>query len=397
MAENPLFDKMYNHYLHGVKNFQSFSRLERFEYAYTALQTVRDLYCSQNNVDPQKIDIAFARMPNSNGQNIWKKVENNVVLETTVALDIFEALRSNTTPDSLFSIISHEMGHAIDCLTRKDFTTQHHQLRALNIDTYSGVGWWGRKDERIANDFAHQNMLSILDRQIAENPQDQTLLAKRETLIGQYKEKSTMHKKAESELEKLIAKKQKEIQTNPSVIELPQKLPQSQDKNQTQTQPQDRLVPPQIRNGKYVVDRIIDREKSQTCSTYDNGPLFISIDTIREVAEDPQLAPLLNQQDYTKIEEGAMVSINSTPGQESITITNPTSQVQPDTTQVQTDDTQVQPDAAQTAGADNFDLANMTMDALRDLGEVIKIQSGSEASMPAPETQMAPTMPPPIE
>ena len=33
-----------------------------------------------------------------------------------------------------------------------------------------------------------------------------------------------------------------------------------------------------IRNGKYVVDRIIDREKSQTCSTYDNGPLFISID-----------------------------------------------------------------------------------------------------------------------
>ncbi len=389
MVENPLFEKMYNHYLHGVKNFQSFSRLERFEYAYTALETVRDFYCAQNNIDPQKIDIAFARIPNSGGQNIWKRVENNVVLETTVALEIFTALRANTTTDSLFSLISHEMGHAVDCLTRKDFTTQHHQLRALNIDTYSGVGWWGRKDERIANDFAHQNMLSILDKQISDNPQDQTLVTKRGNLVSEYKEKLKMHKKAEGELEKLIAKKQKDIST-PSVIELPQSLPQTQDKNQSQPQTQDRLVTPQIRNGKYVVDRIIDREKSQTCSTYENGPLFISIETIREVAEDPQLAPLLNVQDYTKIEEGAMVSINSTPGQESITITNPNSQVQ-------TDATQVQSNTAQTVGTDNFDLANMTMNALRDLGEVIKIQSGNEATSPAPEAQMAPTIMPPIE
>ena len=79
------------------------------------------------------------------------------------------------------------------------------------------------------------------------------------------------------------------------------------------------------------------------------------METIREVAEDPQCVAFMTTNDFAKAEEGEIVPINSNPFESADT-------------------------KEETISEENFDTQNMSPDAIRDLGEVIKIQSGEGSS-----------------
>lgn len=355
MENNSFFDKMVEHYSYGVQNFASMSRLEREEYAYSALGCVRDFYCSEYGVDPSKIDIGFARMPGSNGRNCIMKTDGDKVTETRVVLEIFEALKQNANPDALFELISHEMGHAIDCLTREGFLDEHRQLQSLKIDVYGGPGWWGRKDERIADEFAGTNMLRIFDHLIKQDPTNSVLLEKREAIATRFEDKAKKHEESAVELARIVQERQAGVQ--------------NADINKGQTNFansnkmfKDRLVFPFVRNNKFLVDKIIEKETGLVDPQIDRGnPLFIQMETIREVAEDPQCVEFMTTNDFAKAEEGEIVPINSNPF-ESV-----------DTKE-------------ETISEESFDTQNMSPDAIRDLGEVIKIQSGESLGSQSTES-----------
>lgn len=366
MNNNPFFENMYQHYMYGVKNFNSFSRVQKLDYAYTTLVCVRDFYCNQHKIDPKNIEVCFARMPGSNGRSTWKKVENNVVKETRVALEITEALRGNTTVERLFSLVSHEMGHSVDALTRKDFTAEHNMLYKLGINTFSGPGWWGRKDERIADEFAKNNMLSIFDRQISEDPSNESLISQREKFAEEYRKRAENHAQGEKELAELVkqAKKEKSNILKPRV---------KSKQESSLKQDEDRMVIPAIRNTKAFVDRIVEEERiSSNPQGHPQDPLFIYPNTIKQVAEESKYSQIANNENYIVAEGQELVSLNSSPFEdEKANLVDDKMNVTKEVT------------------ADNFDTKNMSEDALRDLNEVIKIQSPTtSATQNIPQEQL---------
>ena len=356
MENNPFFDKMVEHYSYGVQNFASMSRLEREEYAYSALGCVRDFYCSEYGVDPSKIDIGLARMPGSSGRNCLGKMgEQGVGEDTKVALEIFEVLKQKATPDSLFEVVSHEMGHAIDCLTREGFLDEYRELQSLKIDVYGGPGWWGRKDERIADEFAGTNMLRIFDHLIKQDPTNPVLLEKREAIATRFEDKAKKHEESAVELARIVQERQMGIQN----VENNNGPMTSSTLNPIFN---DRLVFPFVRNNKFVIDKIIEKETGLVNPPIDRDkPLFIQMKTIREIAEDPQCVEFMTTNDFAKAEEGEIVPINSNPF-ESV-----------DTKE-------------ETISEESFDTQNMSPDAIRDLGEVIKIQSGESLGSQSTES-----------
>lgn len=369
MSENPLFDKMYQHYLNGTQNFSSFSRLQKLEYAYQTLACVRDLYCSEHNVDPKNIDVCFARMPGSNGRSTWKTVENDRVTETRVALEIADVLKPTTTVQSLFTLISHEMGHSIDAITRADFTTEHHQLYSLGIDTFKGPGWWGRKDEKIADEFANQNMLRIFDKQISENPNNQDLITQRLNFAKEYSERAELHDNGAKELAKLVKQAEKQIENGEF------SRPQLKPMQNAPQMPENRLVAPAIRNTKAFVEKIIETEKISNNPQGDpRDPLFIYPNTITAVANESQFNQIANTPNYFAAEGQDKVPLNSSPFEE---VQDDTLSLNDGVTKNENSTQEIQPAEQETITEQNFDTENMSPDALRDLNEVIKIQSNN--------------------
>lgn len=98
-------------FLQGYQNWKNFSRLEKIEFAYKAMETIRDFMCIENGLDPANMGVYFQTLDGGTFRNSGLRTDLPNGFQSAVNIGIPTVF---TSAQNLFFTISHEIGHNID-------------------------------------------------------------------------------------------------------------------------------------------------------------------------------------------------------------------------------------------------------------------------------------------
>ncbi|MBR1985250.1 MAG: hypothetical protein IKA31_05845 [Clostridia bacterium] len=161
----------------ALRNWDSFSRLDRLEYAYKCLELARNYTCSTRGVDPSKISCALEIMPSMGYCHAAKTKDGSTVVTTT--LSIPEIMKKhNLSPLTILRAALHEETHACDefLLDTKHYENapsaefspgsefihpEYYQQLAQNYREF-GIAWLGSLPEIRANEVGYGVAIDLL-------------------------------------------------------------------------------------------------------------------------------------------------------------------------------------------------------------------------------------------
>ena len=161
----------------ALRNWDSFSRLDRLEYAYKCLELARSYTCSTRGVNPSQIAIALEIMPAMGYTHAIKTKDDSALVTTT--LSVSEIISNpKLSPISILRAALHEETHACDeiLLDVKHFENApaeqfkpgqellplgYHQELIQNYHD-RGIAWLGKPEEIRADEVGFGVVIDLL-------------------------------------------------------------------------------------------------------------------------------------------------------------------------------------------------------------------------------------------
>ena len=112
-VKNEHYQAMLSHLDGALQNWNNFSRLDRFEYAYKSLELAKNYVCSVRGVAPEKISTALEVMPYFGYCHSVKTANDSTRVVTTLSIpQLLSAFKA--PPEMIMKASLHEMTHACD-------------------------------------------------------------------------------------------------------------------------------------------------------------------------------------------------------------------------------------------------------------------------------------------
>ena len=201
----------------ALRNWDSFSRLDRLEYAYKCLELARSYTCSTRGVDPSQIAIALEIMPAMGYTHAIKTKDDSALVTTT--LSVSEIISNpKLSPISILRAALHEETHACDeiLLDVKHFENAPaeqfkpgQELLPLGyfqelIQNYHnrGIAWLGKPEEIRADEVGFGVVIDLLQDLSNLHPDTPFYQIHFNALKNQAEKQMARQYEAEAELEK---------------------------------------------------------------------------------------------------------------------------------------------------------------------------------------------------
>lgn len=215
-VKNQQYQDMLTHLDNAMQNWNSFSRLERLEYAYSCLELARNYNCSTRGVDPSKISCALEIMP-STGYCHSVQTENGSAL-TTTTLSVAHMLSAfKVSPITILRASLHESTHACDEILGiaqhfenapmthfkkgEEFLPPAYYKEISQNYRDFGIAWLGKEDEIRANEVGYSVTIDLLQDLTALHPENTFYQVHFNALKNQAQQQMTRQYQAEVELE----------------------------------------------------------------------------------------------------------------------------------------------------------------------------------------------------
>lgn len=281
------FERLYDHFILGVNDYEHMSRLERLEYAYTALNLSKTYLCYEYGISPKTIKTGFVRNYNKNNSIPAGLNCSNSLGLSYVSLDI-NLQKFFPSIEGLYKTIFHEIGHTID---DKIYHNSSRLPTSLGYSTKYGIGWLASEKETFADTIGFEFLHKLINRAIQLNPENDQFIAMRDSVLRQYSNAMQKHFEAKDALTKEFELKQKgqayRKQEEPIVEDIRQRdkasLPLYMQNNAKMIE-----ACCKTENRIHWLTKLFSRKDCQ----------LISLEAIRRVSQDPELKDIMTTRDF---------------------------------------------------------------------------------------------------